>query len=223
MKKLLAIILALVFVFAFAACGEDKTNSNDGSIVDGSSEIEVSSEEAKNDLSSNTNSIVSDTSSKAPSNNSSTQKPTVSQNPVNSTYLNPKKEFKYGTYEASFFDGNKYTNCSLNFDKEYESLLFNFTTYYNKEGAIAKMNEFGSTFNEADYRKITVNGVDYFDLEFNWGSLPMAFEFTEKNIRISSDYENFTLFTLLPNGNLKQENNPDNSFAKVGTIFTYKG
>ena len=79
-------------------------------------------------------------------------------------------------------------------------------------------------FDEADWNKITVGGVDYFNLkDFSWTTIADAIKVTDTSVQISGDYVTWTNFTLLPNYSLKQENAPEKRYAKAGTIFTYKG
>lgn len=234
MKKLLAILLALVFVFALSACGEDETKGDGSSTPDVTSETSTSSEEAtsSNVEVSSTTSTTIDNSSKAPATTTSTpakpssSKPTVSKNPTTPTTLNPKTNLKLGKYEAKYVDGNTYVVCALEIDKCFDeyTLLLNKCVYYNKQGAIDRLGSMDMTFDEADWNKITVGGVDYFNLEdFSWTTCADAIDVTDTSIKISSDYETWTNFTLLPNYSLKQENAPEKRYAKAGTIFTYKG
>ena len=206
MRKILVLLLALVFALCLTAC-ETKENAN------GSLGSQITSSEADNE---NEN-----TSSEA----SSIEEISSEETSSAPAKLNPKTDFKYGKYTAEIFsDDNKiYTLTSLYFYQDFEGLDYSSTDYYSKEKAIEKYNELGSTFNEADFgesEKKVVNGVTYYDLGF-WGGIPESYEMTDTVVKVKSD-GGVATFSLNEDGTLTLESSEvQNRYGKVGTIFKF--
>ncbi len=247
MKKSLALLLIMVLALSFASCAKNKTNGADTSEVASQiteSDMSTSSEES-DDPESKTESTISNTSSEKKEDSSKTNS-TASKNtnttsnkpkpeskpevkpeskPSAPAKLNPKKDFKYGKYVAKYLSDDKknYYVTSIYFFEDFEGTQYGLTTYYNKEAAIAKLAEFGSTFDEADYsdnRKVTVGGVVYYDLDL-WESIPEGYEMTDTVIKVKSDYGTST-FSLLADGTIKLETTAkEGRYGKIGTIFTF--
>ena len=204
MRKILVLLLALVFALCLTAC-ETKENAN-GSLGSQITSSEADSENASSELSS-----IEETSSEE-----------TSSAPAK---LNPKTDFKYGKYTAEIFSDDKktYTITSMYFYQDFAGLDYSSTDYFSKEKAIEKYNEFGSTFNEADFsesEKRVVNGVTYFDIGL-WGGIPESYEMTDTVVKVKSD-GGVATFSLNEDGTLTLESSEvQNRYGKVGTIFKF--
>ncbi len=202
MKKLSVLLLILAFALCLTAC-EAKENAN-GSL--GSQIVSSEADSETETVSSTASSDLTETSSAV-------------------AKLNPKTDFKFGKYVAEYFsDDNKiYTITSLFFYQDFEGLDYSSTDYFSKEGAIEKLGELGSTFNEDDFEeseKKVVNGVTYFDLGF-WGGIPESYEMTDTVVKIKSD-GGVATFSLNADGTLTLESSEaEGRYGKIGTIFTF--
>lgn len=236
MKKLLAILLTLMFVLSLSACGE-KDTSDSGSTTDSqqsqteSTETDISSEQSSNtsseaDTPSKPESKPSNTSSDSKNNSSVVSNQTTSSQPKPTapTKLNPKTSFKYGKYATEFFgEGKKsYTKCSLNFAEDYDGHEYQRITYYTKEECERLYGDWGFDANDpATYeRDITIDNVKYYNMT-GFDTIAEAYEMTDTVIKVTSDFEKFAHLSLNADGTLVVDVAAGDRYGAVGTIYKY--
>lgn len=138
------------------------------------------------------------------------------------TNLNPKTDFEFGKYITSFYsdDKSEYHIISLEFFKDFDGLEYKHGIYYTQDAAIERLNEVDITFSQDDYNFITIGGVKYYDLEFDYTILPESYEISETQIVITPDNENYGKFSLKSNGTLVLESSDDSQrYGKLQTVY----
>ena len=203
MKKTLCLLLAWTFVLSFAACGE-KTAEGEGATTTTAAENQITT----------TATAVATTTTKATTTTTKPQK------------LNPKTNFKFGTYKATFFENNtqSYHEVTLCFYEEFNTVQIGRTNYYSIEQCKKKYEDWGATFDENDFMsegEKTVGGVTYYDIG-DWTNVPITYELTDTLVKTDTDEGYVGEFSLNPDGTLTLEKQ-DNTFGKKGTVYTFSG
>ncbi len=199
MKKALCLLLALALALSFAACGENP--------AEGENTATTTTTEKQTTTQSETTVTTTTTTTKAT---------TTTTKPQN---LNPKTNFKFGTYKATFFKNNKqsYHEVSLYFHKEFDTVQINFTNYYTIEQCKKQYEYWGETFDETEFMSESqknIGGVTYYDIG-DWGGIPESYELTDKLIKAYNGE-----FSLNQNGTLTLEKD-HNMLGQKGTIYTF--
>ncbi len=202
MKRALCLLLALALALSFAACGENP--------AEGENTATTTITEKQTTTQSETTTTT--TTTKATTTTTKAQK------------LNPKTNFKFGTYKATFFENNKqsYHEVSLYFYEEFNTVQIGRTNYYTIEQCKKKYESWGETFDETEFMsegQKTIGGVTYYDIG-DWVNVPISYELTDTLIKTDNDELYLGEFSLNPNGTLTLENQ-DNTFGKKGTIYTF--
>ena len=225
MKKWLALLLALILIFSLAACGNgdggETSGTSDVVSENQSSSVEVSSEQSGT---SSTESVVSQTSSAV----STTSSAVTSSQPVvkGPDKVNPKTTFKYGKYQAKYFNSNKtsYHVSTLIFYEDFEGVEYCRDNYYTKEVCESKYEDWGSTFNPADFgdaEKIVLNGVTYYNIG-DYDHTSDAYKMTETNVKVTSDFESWAMFSYYSDGTLVLDSTVSGDrYALPKTVFTF--
>lgn len=208
MKKVLVLLLALLFTVCLAACGTDNP-SEDKSTTTGNSTQTTASTNSK------TENITSTTTTKATT-TTTTAKPV----PV---FQNPKTNFRFGKYVAKYFDNNKqsYHESSLLFYKEFEGVEYHRENFYTKEYCKKKYQDWGMEFDEQNFSgesEITVDGVTYYNIG-DYEHLSEAYKMTDTEIKVTPDFEQWGTFHLGVNDRLILDVTQNNRYAKDGTVF----
>ena len=215
MKKTIVLLLVLLLSLSLVACGNSETGGDVSSQIE-SNDI-TSSDITSSDLTSDD--VSSDDTSSFEENNQTEVSSNGSSSQSAPTKLNPKTDFKYGTYKASFFADNnkKYYQSKLFFYDAFETVEMSYVCYYSLEGATEKYAGWEMEFNPDDCEfTIEVDGVTYYDIDM-WGSVPTGYELTDTAIIV----EDVNVFSLNANGTLVLETNEDSSLGSIGTVYTF--
>ena len=220
MKKLLALLLILVFVLSFAACKSGDTSGDNSSTGDASSETQSSVTDTSSQPESSSADASSVQSSEAQT--SSAQSSSVESEPAKPAKLNPKKNLKLANFKAKTFEENNqiYREISLYFYEELESFQFSRENYYTKEYCKKKYEGWGMAFDEEnfsyEYSK-EVNGVTYYNLG-DFDNVAESCEVTDTIVKLWPYNNGGDILSLNADGTLVVDK-ANCGMLKVGTIF----
>lgn len=192
MKKALCLLLSIAFVLSFAACGEKPAEGE-------------------------SNATTTTTENATTTTTTTTKATTTTTKPQK---LNPKTNFKFGTYKASFFENNKqsYHEVSLYFYEEFNTVQIGRTNYYTIEQCKKQFDGFDENEFMSENEK-TINGVTYYDIG-DWVNVPISYELTDTLVKTNPDEGYVGEFSLNPNGTLTLEKQ-DATFGQKGTVYTF--
>jgi len=237
MKKVLYLLLAVMMVLSFTACGE-KQNEGDQTTTTSTEQITTteSGEETvtttKVDGDVTTTGKNKTTTAATTTTTTTTKKTTAATTTAKPAKLNPKTAFTFGKYTAAFLNNNNqtYRKVSLYFYEEFNTVQADYTEFYTIEQCKKQYESWGSDFDENNFSyesKLTVGGVTYYDIG-NWGNLPTMYELTDTLIKTGEGDESegltlgaFAEFSLNQNGTLSLEKD-HGVFGKKGTVYTFK-
>ena len=252
MKKLLALVLTLVLALSLAACKKNAADSSSdvsGTPAQiGQNETEISGEETgestpdgtaepvSSDTVTDKNSTPSQTNPKqntptTPKQNTpakdtnSNNNPTTTTQPAKPKKLNPKTDFPFGEYTATYFDNNNqsYHMVLLRFAKDFEGVEYIRDNYYTAEYLKKMAQQRGESFDENNIfheSKKTLNGITYYNIG-DYSQLPEAYALTDTCIEIREDGLNKSgELSLNPDGTLTLDVSVDSRYGMVGIIFT---
>lgn len=195
MKKILALLLALTFALCLTSC-ETKENDN------GSLGSQVASNEtisSENDASTNTSS-------------------------AELVKLNPKTDFEFGRYIAEYYANNNqsYHVISIIFHQDFNGFDYQKNNFYTIEYCKKKYDEWKIEFNEETFyeESTVIDGVTYYSIG-DWAALPGTYQITDTEIKVSTDNENWSSFSLNEDGTLTLETVTDESYGTSGTVYSF--
>ncbi len=227
MKKALCLLLAVMMVLSFTACGGKQTE--DSQTTTTSAEQVTTTKSGEETVTTTTTVVENSTTTSKPYSTTIVPAPTTTK----PAKVNPKTSFTFGKYTAAFFDNNtqSYRKVSLEFYEGVNTVQAGCTDFYTIEQCKKQYESWGSTFdeNEVFYEsKLTVGGVTYYDIG-NWGSLPTLYELTDTLIKTGDSEDDgsealylgaFAEFSLNQNGSLSLEKD-HGVFGKKGTVYTF--
>lgn len=251
MKKLLALALALVLALSLAACKKNtdgsSSNVSDAPAQGGQNETAISGEQpgestpdgtaepVSSDTVTDKNSTPSQTNPKqntptTPKQNTpakdtnSNSNPTTTTQPAKPKKLNPKTDFPFGRYTATYFDNNNqsYHMVSLQFAKDFEGVEYIRDNYYTAEYLKKMAQQRGESFDENNIfheSKKTLNGITYYNVG-DYDQLAEAYALTDTCIEIKAERDKTGELSLNPDGTLTLDVSVESRYGTVGTIFT---
>ncbi len=239
MKKALCLLLAVLMVLSFTACGEKQneegqatTTSTEQITTTESGEEAATTTAVENNTTTNKPYLTTVVPAPTTTAGSAAKKTTAATTTAKPAKLNPKTAFTFGKYTAAFLDNNNqtYRKVSLYFYEEFNTVQADYTDFYTIEQCKKQYESWGSDFDENNFSyesKLTVGGVTYYDIGI-WGNLPTLYELTDTLVKTGEGdaSEGLTLgafaeFSLNQNGTLSLEKD-HGVFGKKGTVYTFK-
>lgn len=204
MKKVLCLLLALGLIALLTACNRNATDNT-------TTTTSAKTTEAT------TTTALSDGTTDASQTTTEATKGTTTATKVKA---NPKTDFKFGTYEATYFDKDNqaYHEIRLYFHATFETVECSAENFYTIEQLKKKYEGWGIAFDPHDFSyewKKSIDGVTYYNIG-DYSSFPEAYSLTDKNITVGQ-----CVFSLYQDGTLVVDQANGAWYAQDGLVFTF--